>query len=81
MNQITLNVDNRHLSALLMFLKTLTYIEVKKVERNIPTVVNDPDKLATLYSLYGAWKDDRSAESLIEDIQESRVFNRRIESL
>jgi hypothetical protein len=81
MNQITLNVDNRHLSSLLMFLKTLTYIEVKKIERNIPVVANDPDKLATLYSLYGAWKDDRSAESLIEDIQQSRVFNRTIESL
>jgi hypothetical protein len=50
-----------------MFLKTLTYIEVKKIERNIPAIANDPDKLATLYSLYGAWKDDRSAESLIEE--------------
>jgi hypothetical protein len=72
MTQITLNVDNRYLSALLMFLKTLTYIEVKKIERNIPVTANDPDKLATLYSLYGAWKDDRSAESLIEDIQQYR---------
>jgi hypothetical protein len=81
MNQITLNVDNRHLSSLLMFLKTLTYIEVKKIERNIPVVANDPDKLATLYSLYGAWKDDRSAETMIEDIQQTRVFNRPIESL
>jgi hypothetical protein len=81
MNQITLNVDNRHLSSLLMFLKTLTYIEVKKIERNIPVVANDPDKLTTLYSLYGAWKDDRSAETMIEDIQQTRVFNRPIESL
>lgn len=81
MTQITLNVDNRYLSSLLMFLKTLTYIEVKKIERNIPVTANDPDKLATLYSLYGAWKDDRSAESLIEEIQQSRVFSRPIESL
>lgn len=81
MTQITLNVDNRYLSSLLMFLKTLTYIEVKKIERNIPVIANDPDKLATLYSLYGAWEDDRSAESLIEEIQQSRVFNRSIESL
>ena len=76
MTQITLNVDNRYLSSLLMFLKTLTYIQVKKIERNIPVIANDSDKLATLYSLYGAWKDDRSAESLIEEIQQSRVFNR-----
>ena len=81
MNQITLNVDNRHFPSLLMFLKTLTYIEVKKIERNIPVVANNPDKLATLYSLYGAWKDDRSAEDLIKDIQQSLVFNRPIESL
>ncbi len=81
MNQITLNVDNRHLSSLLMFLKTLTYIEVKKVERNIPIVSNDTDKLSSLYSLYGAWADDRSAESLIEEIQQTRIFNRTIESL
>jgi hypothetical protein len=81
MNQITLNVDNRHLSALLIFLKTLSYIEVKKVEKNVPMTVNNTDKLATLFSLYGAWKDDRPAESLIEDIQHARVFNRLIESL
>jgi hypothetical protein len=81
MNQITLNVDNRHLSALLIFLKTLSYIEVKKVEKNVPMTVNNTDKLATLFSLYGAWKDDRSAEALIEDIHQTRVFNRPIESL
>jgi hypothetical protein len=81
MNQITLNVDNQHLSALLLLLKTLNYIEVKKIEKNVPNVSNDRDKLATLYSLYGAWKDDRSPEALIEDIQEARVFNRPIESL
>jgi hypothetical protein len=81
MNQITLNIENRHLSAFLIFLKTLNYIQVKKVEKNIPIVSNDADKLATLYSLYGAWKDDRSAEALIDDIQQSRIFNRPIESL
>jgi hypothetical protein len=81
MNQITLNIDNRYLSSFLMFLKTLTYIEVKKIERNVTVVANDPDKLAKLNALYGAWKDDRTAESMIEDIQQARIFNRSIESL
>jgi hypothetical protein len=36
MNEITLSVDNRHLLTLLMFLKTLNYIDIKKVERNTP---------------------------------------------
>lgn len=80
MNEITLSVDNRHLMTLLTFLKTLDYIEIKKVEKNTPAIKNE-DKLARLYALYGAWNDPRSAAEIISDIQKMRVFDRSIESL
>ncbi len=81
MNKITLNVDNRHLSALLTFLKTLNYVEVKKVEKDIGATSADAEKLTLLFSLYGAWKDERSAEDIIAELEQSRIFNRPIESL
>lgn len=82
MNEITLSVDNRHLMALLTFLKTLNYIEIKKVAKTAPiSAPPNADKLAVLLSLYGAWSDKRSAESIIEDIETMRVFNRPVESL
>lgn len=31
--------------------------------------------------LYGAWKDEKSAEDLIAEIRQSRVFTRQIEPL
>ncbi|MCC8114897.1 MAG: hypothetical protein LIP03_13085 [Bacteroidales bacterium] len=39
-------------------------------------------KSTSLQSLFGAWKDDRSAEEIIDDIRSSRHTNtRHIESL
>lgn len=81
MSRIVLDVDNAHLSTLLLFLKTLDYLEVKSVEKDIPAEQADPEKLTKLFSLYGAWDDERSAEEIVEEIQQSRVFNRSIESL
>ncbi len=80
MNEITLGVDNRHLSTLLMFLKTLDYIEIKKVEKQ-PSMSVEKDKLMLLYSLYVAWKDDQDTEAIIQDIHQHRYFNRTIERL
>ncbi len=80
MNEITLNVDNRHLMAFLTFLKTLNYVEIKKVVEDHSSH-SQTERLARLNSLYGAWKDHRSAESVIEDIVKARVFNRNLESL
>lgn len=81
MNRIVLNVDNAHLSTLLLFLKTLSYIDVKSVEKNIPIEPGNSEKLAKLFSLYGAWEDERSAEEIVDEIEQARVFNRGIESL
>jgi hypothetical protein len=63
-----------------MFLRTLDYINIKKVEKNTSIIDVETDKLTTLYTLYGAWKAPRSAEAIAEDIQKMRVFNRQNES-
>lgn len=34
-----------------------------------------------LNDLYGAWKDEKSAEELIAELRQSRVFTRQIEPL
>ena len=84
MTRITLDVDNAHLSTLLLFLKTLNYIEVKKVEHDAASEQDEQDeqeKLKKLNALAGAWSDDRTAEQIIAEIEEARVFNRSIETL
>jgi len=81
MNEITLSVDSRHLAVLLSFLKTLNYVEIKKVAEGRASPVSNGERIALLNSLYGAWKDHRSAESIIMDIATTRVFNRNVESL
>jgi hypothetical protein len=81
MTRITLDVDNAHLSTLLLFLKTLNYIEVKKVERDAASEQDEQEKLNKLNALAGAWSDDRTAEQIIAEIEEARVFNRSIEAL
>jgi hypothetical protein len=81
MTRITLDVDNAHLSTLLLFLKTLNYIEVKKVERDAASEEDEQEKLNKLNALAGAWSDDRTAEQIIVEIEEARVFNRSIEAL
>lgn len=75
MTRITLDVDNAHLSTLLLFLKTLNYIEVKKVERDAAPEQDEQEKLNKLNALAGAWSDDRTAEQIIAEIEEARVFN------
>jgi hypothetical protein len=81
MTRITLDVDNAHLSTLLLFLKTLNYIEVKKVEHGAASEQDEQEKLNKLNALAGAWSDDRTAEQIIAEIEEARVFNRSIEEL
>ena len=81
MTRITLDVDNAHLSTLLLFLKTLNYIEVKKVERDAASEQDEQEKLNKLNALAGAWSDDRTAEQIIAEIEEARVFNRSTEAL
>lgn len=81
MTRITLDVDNAHLSTLLLFLKTLNYIEVKKVESDASPERDEREKLNKLKTLAGAWSDDRTAEQIIAEIGEARVFNRSIETL
>jgi hypothetical protein len=81
MKEIILTVDNHHVTTLLSFLKNLTYVQVKKVEEATYQPLTDAEKLALLFSISGSWKDERSTEAIIQDIQQTRVFNRNIEPL
>jgi hypothetical protein len=78
MEQIVINVNSKYTSVFLNFLKTLSYIEVKKIEKvtEIATKEND-----SIMALSGAWQDDRTADEIIEDLRENRHFNRTIEAL
>ena len=42
---------------------------------------SDKNQEAPLQSLFGAYKSDETAEEIIAEIRESRVFNRNNESL
>ena len=78
MEQILINIDSQYTSAFLAFLKTLNYVEVKKIGQNEVRKLEDEN---TLFSLSGAWKDSRSTEEIIEDIQEARHFEKTVTSL
>jgi ATP phosphoribosyltransferase regulatory subunit HisZ len=81
MKEITLTVDNHYVTTLLTFLKNLTYVQVQKVAESEPKSLTDAEKLALLFQISGAWKDERSTESILQDLQQTRLFNRNIESL
>ncbi len=78
MEQILINIDSQYTSAFLAFLKTLNYVEVKKISQN---EIRKLEEESTLFSLSGAWKDSRSTEEIIEDIQEARYFEKIVTSL
>jgi ATP phosphoribosyltransferase regulatory subunit HisZ len=76
MKEITLTVDNHYVATLLAFLKNLTYVQVQKVAESEPKPLTDAEKLALLFQISGAWKDERSTESILQDLQQTRLFNR-----
>ncbi len=78
MEQILINIESQYTSAFLTFLKTLSYVEVKEVSQN---EVNKIEDKSVLFALSGAWKDNRSTEEMIEDIYESRHFEKTIPAL
>jgi aromatic ring-opening dioxygenase catalytic subunit (LigB family) len=81
MKQITLTIENHYVSLFLALLKDLTYVQVKKVEETAAQSPTEAEKLATLFALSGAWKEDRSAEAIIQDIHQSRLFTRTIDPI
>jgi hypothetical protein len=60
--------------------KRLFLQKVRKVEEWGKSLT-DAEKLALLFTISGAWKDERSTETIIQDLQQTRVFNRTIEPL
>ena len=78
MEQILINIESKYTAAFLNFLKTLNYIEVKRVGSVVENVKEQNDILT---SITGAWQDERTAEEIIEDIRASRHFSRQTEAL
>ena len=78
MEQILINIESKYTAAFLNFLKTLNYIEVKKVGF---VEENAKEQNDTLTVITGAWQDERTAEEIIEDIRASRHFSRQTEAL
>ncbi len=78
MEQILINIDSQYTATFLTFLKTLSYVEVEEVGQK---EVNKVEDKSVLFALSGAWKDNRSAEEMIEDIYESRHFEKTIPTL
>lgn len=70
MNQIVLNIDQHHTADFLTFLKTLTYVEVKKVKQ--PTAIKPSKKSGQSLnlSLLAAAKPVRSGVTLAQLAQE-----------
>jgi hypothetical protein len=79
MEQILININSKYTLAFLNFLKTLNYVEVKKVGKNLESMSSEDNSL--LFSLSGAWEDERTTEEIINDIHLSRHFEKTVEVL
>lgn len=50
---------------------------ISKLTQSVKTDITDRKK--TFYEAFGAWESKKTAEEIIEEIRESRTFNRQIE--
>jgi hypothetical protein len=50
---------------------------ISKLTQSVKTNITDRKK--TFYEAFGAWESQKSADKIIEEIRESRTFNRKIE--
>jgi hypothetical protein len=50
---------------------------ISKLTQSVKTDITDRRK--SFYEAFGAWDSKQSAEEIIEDIRNSRTFNRKIE--
>lgn len=81
MEQILINIESKYTSAFLNFLKTLNYVEIKKVGSIVENIAVAKDQNEILKSITGAWQDERTTEEIIEEISDSRHFSRQNEAL
>lgn len=81
MEQILINIESKYTSAFLNFLKTLNYVEIKKVGSIVENIAVAKDQNEILKSITGAWQDERTTEEIIEEISASRHFSRQNEAL
>ena len=76
-----LNINNALIETYLKLLKNLS-LESKSelISRLTNSMKKEKKDEETFYSLFGVWKDEKSAEDMILEIRDARSFNRvRIE--
>jgi hypothetical protein len=61
-------------------IKTLQLNDQEELVKLLTKSINNPEqkKEKSIKHLYGAWSGDETADEIIEDIRNSRVFNRKI---
>ena len=52
---------------------------ISKLTLSVKTDINDRKK--TFYKAFGAWESKQSADAIINEIRNSRTFNRQVEEL
>lgn len=52
---------------------------ISKLTQSVKTDIND--RKTSFFKAFGAWKSKETAEEIIDQIRESRTFNRTIEEL
>lgn len=77
MGEIAFN--NEVVNTYFRFLKNLDINSKKSLIIKLTESINSDPEDSDIKSLFGAWKDDRTAEEIIEEINESRTYNREIE--
>jgi hypothetical protein len=74
-------INKKLLDSHFRFLKNLDTASKKRLIVRLTESIETSTKKDNLDKLFGAWKDSRSADEIIEDIRNSRVNSREIEDL
>ena len=61
------------------FLKNLDIASKKRLIVKLIETIDKPQNTDKLDKLFGAWKDSRDADEIVDDIRKSRVNSRELE--
>lgn len=79
----TQNINNSITSFYIGLLKNLSHDNkldlIEKLSNSMKGELIKSDKYAVLEKLFGSFESDKTAEQIIDEIRDSRTFNRQIE--
>jgi hypothetical protein len=77
----SLTISNKVLDKYFAFLSRFdTQTKKKLIIKLTDSIETSPTPQVDLRALFGAWEDHRSSEEIIDEIRQSRVENRNLES-